>query len=128
MKFSLLLLASLPAAFAANLAYTPPADLAAKAKGGKNGCVLPADYHIKDFSAETNNTGRSLTSYKFTFLNTATNSSTACEYGVGLKPEISANGGGIPRYSCKNKDVSFFWQGKHKKLGMVQKVCPDANG
>ncbi|OAQ63371.1 hypothetical protein VFPPC_09225 [Pochonia chlamydosporia 170] len=128
MKFSLLFLAALPATLASQLAYTPPADLVEKAKHGKHHCVLPSEYHVRDFTATTNNTGHSLTSYKFTFLNKATNSSTACEYGPLSKPVVSANSGGLPRYACTNKDVSFVWQNRHKKLSMIQKVCPDAKG
>ncbi|EFY93295.1 hypothetical protein J3459_013610 [Metarhizium acridum] len=128
MKFTLFFLASMPATFAAKLAYTPPAALAVKAEDPKNNCVLPADYHIRSFTAATNGTGDSLTSYKFTFLDTATNSSTRCEYGPASKAQDSASGGTLPRYSCDSADVSFVWQGQMKKLSMIQKVCPDDKG
>ncbi|TWU78374.1 hypothetical protein ED733_008703 [Metarhizium rileyi] len=123
-----LLLASFPATLAAQLAYTPPAALAVKAKDPNNNCVLPEDYHVKDFTAITNDTGHSLVSYKLTFLNTLTNSSTSCQYGSDSKPISSPNGGGLPRYSCESKDVNFIWQEEPKKLTMIQKVCPDAQG
>ncbi|KHN94149.1 uncharacterized protein MAM_07989 [Metarhizium album ARSEF 1941] len=132
MRPTLFLLAALPAATLARLAYTPPAALAVKADDPNNDCVLPADYHVRNFTAATNTTGgnssRSLTSYRFTFLNTLTNSSTSCAYGPGTKPQASASKGGLPRYSCESTDVSFIWQDETKKLSMIQKVCPDANG
>ncbi|KAK9439408.1 hypothetical protein VB005_07563 [Metarhizium brunneum] len=128
MKSTLFFLASMPAAFAAKLAYTPPAALAIKAEDPQNKCVLPADYHVKSFTATTNGTGDGLTSYQFKFLDTTTNSSTSCEYGPASKAQDSSSGGTLPRYSCESADVSFIWQGQTKKLSMIQKVCPDDKG
>jgi hypothetical protein len=125
---SSLLLACLPAVLATQLAYTPPAALAAKAKDSSNNCVLPADFHVRDFSATTNSTGNSLSSFNFTYVNTVTNSSTACEYGPRSTAQAPGNGGRVPRYACRDDDVSFIWQHGPKKLSLIQKVCPDSKG
>ncbi|QPG99403.1 hypothetical protein C2857_001690 [Epichloe festucae Fl1] len=123
MKFGVLLLASLPATLAASLAYTPPAALAAEAKEHPQTCILPHSYHIKNFHPHCSKNG-TMTAYKFLYVNDATNRTTSCSYRKRKHPEGSGKRGGAPRFSCKNKAVSFIWDHDHSKMTMIQKVCP----
>ncbi|KAK2591681.1 hypothetical protein QQS21_010618 [Conoideocrella luteorostrata] len=126
MKFSLIFLAALPVALASSLAYTPPPALMARAKENPTACAFPNEYRVSNFEGQTNNNGTTLSAYKFTFINPATNSTTACKYDEGSTPEKSANG--IPRFACNNKAVTFSWSSEQQKLAVIQSVCPGSNG
>ncbi|POR33071.1 Uncharacterized protein TPAR_06732 [Tolypocladium paradoxum] len=123
-----LLLASLPGlALAAATAYVAPPMLLAKANDPSNSCVLPGDYHICNFVARSNDTGRTLFAYDFDYLDTATNSSTTCHYDAATSKSTTPEGM-TPRFPCEDRDVKFIWVDKMQKLVMIQRVCPDTTG
>ncbi|KAH7133515.1 hypothetical protein EDB81DRAFT_103420 [Dactylonectria macrodidyma] len=121
MHAAVLLLSALPSAFAIH-AYSVPAGLSLAEADTSNSCVLPDDYHIKNYSAESESDGQTL-SYSFIFGDDSTKVSTPCEFNSSSIP-VLVNGN--PRYECDNTDVQFVWDGS--KLTMVEKVCPGANG
>lgn len=113
-------------AVAAATAYTPPAALLAAVQDGTSGCVLPASYHVLNFVAKTNDTATTLSEYSFGYLETATNTSTACHYDSSSKSTTPT--GLVPRFPCQDRDVKFIWAGERKVIFLVQRVCPDSNG
>lgn len=130
MKFDLFLLASLPVTLATSLAYSPPAvEARAKETHHKN-CVLPGNFQIKKFDAQASKNGTGPSSYKFIYVNAATNVTTTCNFHKGSRPERAGNTGYAyaPRYSCKNKNVSFAWTRNQSQLAVHQKICPGASG
>ncbi|PNY28269.1 Uncharacterized protein TCAP_01804 [Tolypocladium capitatum] len=127
MQFALLL-ASLPGlALAAATAYTPPPLLLAVANDPSNSCVLPRDYHIRNFVAQSNDTGRTLCAYDFAYLDTATNSSTTCRYDAATSKSTTPDGM-TQRFECRDPNVKFIWVGEMHKLVMIQRVCPGTTG
>lgn len=140
MHFSSILLACLPTAMAAaSLAYKAPPELLSIAESNPQSCILPDHFVIKNFQAypagnATNATNSAaLSSYKFTYVNTATNISTKCNYhpgsvGHGLPLRGHNKTESLKQFSCRDKNVSFVWSRKQSKMTMVQKICPDNNG
>ncbi|KAG6010638.1 hypothetical protein E4U21_005136 [Claviceps maximensis] len=134
MKFSSILLACLPAAMAASLAYKPPRELQAMAKNNPESCVLPSTFHIKNFQAHTASNATFaanstvLSAYKFTYVNVATNLMTTCTYHPGSVPQGLNKGESARRFACRDRNVSFIWTNELSKLIMVQKICPDTHG
>ncbi|KND86145.1 hypothetical protein TOPH_09228 [Tolypocladium ophioglossoides CBS 100239] len=127
MQFALLL-ASLPSlALAAATAYAPPPMLLAKANDPNNSCVLPGDYHIRNFVGRSNDTGRTLYAYNFAYLDTSTNSSTTCHYDAATSKSTTP-AGMTPRFECRDRDVKFIWVDAMQKLVMIQRVCPGPTG
>ncbi|KAG6081354.1 hypothetical protein E4U33_006848 [Claviceps sp. LM78 group G4] len=128
MKFSSILLACVPTAMAASLAYKAPPALLAMAKRSPQTCVLPGSYHVKNFEAHAPTNGTSMSSYKFTYVNTASNVTTKCHYHSGLKPHTLKGGEVANRFACKDKNVNFIWTPAQNSMTIVQNVCPDAKG
>lgn len=124
MKFGLILLASLPAIFAENAALVPRAELVAEAE--QSGCAIPSDFHIKQFETKWDRNGTSIASLKFTYVNSATDSSTSCRFWKHSRPEKRA--GGAAHYACTNKEAAFSWQADEKKLTIIQQACPNEKG
>ncbi|KAH6997560.1 hypothetical protein BKA56DRAFT_2517 [Ilyonectria sp. MPI-CAGE-AT-0026] len=124
MHSALLLLSALPSAFAIH-AYSVPTALSLQEADTSNSCVLPDDYHIKGYSAESESDGETLSSFNFTFLDETTNVTTPCEFNSS---SVSVPGNGTPRYQCDKTDVEFIWQNATQYLTMVERVCPDASG
>ncbi|KAG5929724.1 hypothetical protein E4U42_004883 [Claviceps africana] len=130
MKFSSVLLACLPAASAASVAYKAPAALVARAEKNPESCVIPKIFLIKNFVVQPAVNGTNDTSpvagFKFTYVNPATNLTTSCHYhhrAQGLNETASHE-----RFPCNNKDVSFIWASEKSKMTAVQNICPDSNG
>ena len=115
----------LPTAAALQLAYSPPAALLAKAEAEED-CNLPRSYTIKNFSGKSNDTGETLSSYDFTFVDSATKTTTLCHFN---STSTSTTPPGLtPRYACENGEVKFIWEEDDKDLWMVERVCPGPDG
>lgn len=124
MRFGLFLLAALPTALAAT-AYTAPASLMAQVDADDT-CEFPDRYHIKNFVAQSNDTGKTLSSYKFSFVDNTSNVTSLCQFNsssVSTSP-----GGATARYACEDRDVKFIWRDEQKDLTMIQRVCPGSDG
>ncbi|KAG5963992.1 hypothetical protein E4U58_003308 [Claviceps cyperi] len=129
MKFSSILLACVPTTMAASLAYKAPPTLLAMAKRSPQTCVLPGSFHVKNFEAHASTNGTSMSSYKFTYVNTASNVTTQCQYYSGMKPHPLKKGGEVAnRFACRDKNVNFVWTAAQNSMTMIQNVCPDARG
>lgn len=123
-----LLLAALPGlALAAATPYAAPPMLLAKADDPSNSCVLPTDYHVRNFVARSNDTGVTLSAYHFAYLDAATNSSTTCHYDAATSKSTTPPGT-TPRFGCLDRNVEFIWQSSAQKLVMIQRVCPGTTG
>ncbi|KAH7137153.1 hypothetical protein B0J13DRAFT_559044 [Dactylonectria estremocensis] len=79
MHAALLLWSALPSAFAIH-AYSVPTALSLAEADTSSFCILPDDYHIKKYSAESESDGQTLSSYSFTFDDDSTKVSTRCEF------------------------------------------------
>lgn len=124
MRIDVLLLASVPSAFAARLAYTPPPGLLAKAAA--DGCVLPANYKIQSFIGQANDTGPTLGSFHFNFIDSETQVESRCHFNSSS--ESTTPGGLTPRYPCENGEVKFIWENDERSLWMIERVCPGEDG
>lgn len=125
MRFDLVLLAALPGALAAT-AYTAPPAFAAKVAAASD-CELPSEYHIQNFAAKSKDSGKTLSSYGFTFVDATDNLKLSCQFNSTSKP--TAGNGGLPRYACDHADdVTFIWEDGDRDLTMIRTVCPAANG
>ena len=128
MRFTSLVLAALPLAQAAELAYSPPRFLAQQvAASEEDDCVFPASYHVKSMNLKSNDTGKTLSSYQFTFNDFQTHVHTLCEFNetsVGVAPKP----GSTKRYSCDNPNVQFIYEDSEKDLTVVEQLCPDSKG
>lgn len=123
-----LLLALLPSTAAlnlANLAYTPPAGLLAKAEADAD-CNLPRSYTIQDFVGTSNNTGETLAAYNFTFTDTTTEVTTLCHYNSSSTSTTPP--GLTPRFPCEHGEIKFIWEGDDQDLWMIERVCPGPDG
>ncbi|XP_044714862.1 uncharacterized protein HRG_11495 [Hirsutella rhossiliensis] len=126
MQLAALILASLPGIAVAATAYLPPPALLAKVRDPASKCILPGDYHVRDFAGISNDTEATLSSYNFTYLSASTQVSTSCHFNassVSTTPDWLT-----PRFSCQNRDVKFIWQDEKKSLLMIQRACPDTKG
>lgn len=123
MRFALLL-AALPSALAMT-AYTAPASLLAMVEADDS-CELPKGYHIKNFKAKTNNTGETLTSYNFTFVEPTSGVTSFCQFNSSSVSKTPS--GMLPRYACEYRDAKFIWRDDEKDLTMIQRVCPGSDG
>lgn len=126
MRLDILLLAALPSALAAKLAYAPPATLMAKAQSQDDDCDLPPDYQIKNFSGKSNDTASTLSAFDFTFVDKVSKVTTLCHFNSTSKS--TTPGGMTQRYACENGDVKFIWEKDDKDLWMIERVCPGDDG
>ncbi|UKZ92142.1 uncharacterized protein TrAFT101_007108 [Trichoderma asperellum] len=122
-------LAALPFAMATMsiLAYHPPAELLAQSQSDSS-CNFPADFHIQNFVAKTNETGpaATLSAYNFTFVDKTTSVTTRCSFNSS---SVSTTPTGLtPRYACADGDVKFIWDNAHRQLTVVERICPNAKG
>lgn len=125
MRFDTLLLASLPSALGLQLAYAPPPELMAKANAADNNCVLPASYMVQNFVGTSNDTGNSLGSFDFRFVDSETQITTRCHFNSSSKS--TTPGSLTPRYACENGEVKFIWEDEDGDLTMVERVCPGSD-
>ncbi|KAF7546379.1 hypothetical protein G7046_g9318 [Stylonectria norvegica] len=130
MRFDCLVLAALPSVLAAARpaalrSYVVPMSLAAKAADTTNDCTLPDDYHVKNFAAESQDVGKTLSKLDFLFTDDTTKVTTPCHFNSTSKP---GRGNGTPRYNCDNQNIQFIWENEDKELWVIQSVCPDASG
>ncbi|EQL02009.1 hypothetical protein OCS_02275 [Ophiocordyceps sinensis CO18] len=126
MQLTVLMLASLPGLAAAATAYVPPPALLAKARDPTDKCILPGDFHVRDFAGISHDLGTTLSEYNFNYLSPATQVSTSCHFNASSKsttPDWLT-----PRFSCQNRDVKFIWQDEKKSLLMIERACPDTKG
>lgn len=129
MRLSLLILAALPAAWAARAAraYAIPQTLALRAADTSDDCNLPDDYHILDFSAQSQDAGNTLSAFNFTFTDDTTIITTDCYFNSTSTPNPS-QGKPVPRYPCNDRRIEFIWEDDTQKLWMIQQVCPGSDG
>ena len=127
MHFSLVGLVALPGALSAAisaLAYNPPMGL--RTMAAEAGCNFPNDFQISKFTAKSNNTGTTLQSFNFTFFEDNNDVRTFCQFNSS---SVSTTPAGLePRYACENRDIKFIWEDDKKKLWMIQRLCPGADG
>ncbi|KAF7534831.1 hypothetical protein G7Z17_g13305 [Cylindrodendrum hubeiense] len=123
MHAALLLLSALPSAFALH-AYSVPNSLAIAEADTNNSCVLPNDYQIKGYSAESNSDG-TLSAFSFTFEDDTVKVTTPCEFNSS---SVSVRGNPTPRYQCDNNDIEFIWEDAKQYLTMAESVCPGTDG
>jgi hypothetical protein len=125
MRLDVLLLASLPSSLGMQLAYSPPPALMAKV-AAQDDCVLPGDYEVRDFAGKSNDTGSTLASFDFKFVDPATKVETACHFN---ETSVSGTPSALtPRYPCEHGEVEFIWEGNKTKLWMIERVCPGPDG
>lgn len=125
MRVDIFLLASLPSAFAARLAYTPPAALTAKAQADDD-CVLPRNFKVQGFTGRSNDTHSTLGTFDFKFVNAETKVQTFCHFNSSS--ESTTPGGLAPRYACEHGEVKFIWEDDDDYLWMIERVCPGQDG
>lgn len=127
MQSWILLLASTMGVALGKVAYKVPPQLLAVADDRSNDCVLPANYFVRDFVGRSNNTSTTLLAFDFTFVDTTRpDSTTKCHFD---KNSVSTTPSGLtPRYSCENREIKFIWDDPIRKLWMIQRVCPNADG
>ncbi|KFA48415.1 hypothetical protein S40293_00258 [Stachybotrys chartarum IBT 40293] len=128
MKLGLLFLTSLPSALGvsiAMLAYSPPAEVITRAETSPE-CILPRDYHVQNFTGYSNDTGTTISSFDFTFADTATNVTTLCHFNSTststTPPSLT------PRFACENSDVKFIWENPDRQIWMIERVCSLTDG
>lgn len=127
MRFDLLLLSVVPTAWAASVAYAVPQSLALRASDVDDDCNLPNDYHILDFAAQSQDAGKTLSSFNFTFVDDSTIITTDCHFNSNSTAAPS-NGKPTARYLCSDKRIEFIWEDDDQKLWMIQQVCPGSDG
>lgn len=125
MRSGLLLLAALPSALAAAFAHSAVRAAHHRSLGGEN-CLLPSSYTIQHFKARKTKTGTTISQFDFTYLDNMTNVTTLCQYNSSSVTFTPAEG--APRYSCRNRNVEFIWQGDSRMIWMGEKICPSSNG
>lgn len=87
-------------------------------------CILPEDFTVSDFSAQTQDNGNTLMAFEFGFLDDKTGVSTTCYFNSTSESIIE--GGRTPRYPCVDTRALFIWQ--NSQLTMVEKVCAGDDG
>jgi hypothetical protein len=129
MRSSLFLLSVVPTAWAAAVAYmaSVPQSLALRAADADDDCNLPNDYHVLDFTAQSQDAGKTLSGFNFTFVDDSTIITTDCHFNATSKPAES-NGKPTARYLCNDKRIEFIWTNDDQKLWMIQQVCPGSDG
>ncbi|KAF6834075.1 hypothetical protein CMUS01_06298 [Colletotrichum musicola] len=122
MKFSILM-AAVPAAHA-TVSYMAavPQDLMALVDSSS--CVLPEDFQVQNFAAQSPDGGQTVDSLAFTFNDDSTGVNTPCHLDASSVPV--PGDGRTPRYACDNPVVQFIWQ--NSQITMIEGVCPDASG
>lgn len=85
---------------------------------------LPAEFSIRDFNGQSTDSGETLTSFNFGYLEKTNNVMTQCHFNSS-----SENVGPpdrTPRFACENKITKFIYQ--DQRITLIQAICPDANG
>ncbi|KAM5356232.1 hypothetical protein ACJ41O_002878 [Fusarium nematophilum] len=121
---TLLLLSALPTTWAAH-AYAVPQGLALQEADAADGCTLPDAYHVRDFKGQTEDSGKTLSSLSFDFLDEDTKVTTPCHKNSSSKAIL---GRGSPRYACDNRVVEFIWDEENQKIWAMEKVCLAEDG
>ncbi|KAF4965367.1 hypothetical protein FSARC_6825 [Fusarium sarcochroum] len=125
MHLGLVVLSALPTTWAAH-AYAVPQGLSMlETSGEDNGCTLPDTYHIRNFKAQSKDSGKTLTSFDFLFFDEDTELTTPCHKNASSKAISSS---GSDRYACDNRAVEFLWDDDCHKLWMIEKVCGEQEG
>ncbi|KAF9766933.1 hypothetical protein IL306_000574 [Fusarium sp. DS 682] len=126
MQFGLLLLSALPASWAAHLYAVPQSLSLLETSAEDNGCTLPDTYSIRNFKAESKDSGKTLSSLDFLFFDKDTKLTTPCHQNASSKAITGL--GGRDRFACDNGAVEFIWNDDTKKLWMMEKVCQTQEG
>jgi hypothetical protein len=87
-------------------------------------CVLPDDFDIQNFTAQSSDGGNVLQSFDFGFLDDSTNITTPCHFNSTSKP--IGDPGRTPRFACDDSVVQFIWQ--NGTLTIIEGVCPGTDG
>ena len=127
MRFGFFALSVVPTAWAAAVVYNVPQTLALKAADTDDDCVLPNDYHVLDFKSSSQDAGKTLSAFNFTFTDDSTVITTDCYFNSTSEPAPS-NGKPTARYLCNDKKIEFIWENESRKLWMIQQVCPGSDG
>ncbi|KAH7358765.1 hypothetical protein B0T11DRAFT_330522 [Plectosphaerella cucumerina] len=119
---SILLLAA-PAANAM-AAYMAELPQQIRAMVETDSCVLPEDFTVSDFTAQSQDNGNTLDAFEFGFTDDKTTVSTTCYFNSTSVPVVE--GGRTPRYPCEDARALFIWQ--NSQLTLIEKVCPGDDG
>jgi hypothetical protein len=91
-----------------------------------NNCQLPAEFTIQDFDGKSNDTGKTLSSFNFTFRDDATKLNTLCQFNSS---SVSTTPGGLQgRFACEDGETKFIWEDDEDKLWMIERVCLGESG
>ncbi|KAF4340945.1 hypothetical protein FBEOM_5128 [Fusarium beomiforme] len=126
MQSGLLILSALPVTWAAHLYAVPQSLSLLETSAEDNGCTLPDTYSIRNFKAESNDSGKTLSGLDFLFVDPDTKLTTACHKNASSKAITGL--GSSDRYACDNDAVEFIWNDDTKKLWMIEKVCQTQAG
>jgi hypothetical protein len=89
-------------------------------------CELPPNFTIKDFTGKSNDTGSTISSFDFTFLDDTTQVTTFCQFNSS---SISTTPGGLQkRFACNDGETKFIWEGEDDQLWMIERVCMTDSG
>ncbi|KAJ4272283.1 hypothetical protein NW762_000994 [Fusarium torreyae] len=125
MHIGLVILSALPTTWAAH-AYAVPQGLSLMETSAEdNGCTLPDTYHIRNFKAQSKDSGKTLTGFDFLFFDEDTELTTPCHKNASSK---AISGSGSDRFACDNSAVEFLWDEDYQKLWMMEKVCGGDGG
>lgn len=120
---SFLLLAA-PSAVNAMAAYMAQVPQELRALVDTEDCILPEDFTITAFDAESQDNGDTMDAFMFGFVDDKTSVSTTCYFNSTSEPVVE--GGRTPRFPCGDARVLFIWQ--DSQLTMIEKVCPGDDG
>ena len=112
---------AIPAALAI-VQYQVPHSLAALVED--TDCILPDDFNVQKFVAESADGGKTLGSFDFIFADDSTNATTPCHFNSSSKSVV--DDGRTPRFACDNSNVQFIWQ--NLTLTLIEAVCPGDDG
>ncbi|KAL2207264.1 hypothetical protein CC79DRAFT_1368149 [Sarocladium strictum] len=91
-----------------------------------NNCQLPAEFTIQDFDGKSNDTGKTLSSFNFTFRDDTTKVNTLCQFNSS---SVSTTPGGLQgRFACEDGETKFIWEDDEDKLWMIERVCLGESG
>lgn len=115
-----------PAAWAAQLAgFSALAPMMSQIEQNNN-CQLPAEFTIQDFDGKSNDTGKTLSSFNFTFRDDTTKVNTLCQFNTS---SVSTTPGGLQeRFACNDGETKFIWEDDEDQLWMIERVCLSESG
>ncbi|KAF5008211.1 hypothetical protein FDECE_5486 [Fusarium decemcellulare] len=125
MHLGLIILSALPTTLAAHAYAVPQALALQEADATDSGCTLPDAYHVRNFKAESKDSGKTLSSFDFNFEDEDTKVTTPCHKNSSSKAVESP---GSPRYACDNSLIEFLWNDRDQKLWVMEKVCTGTDG